>query len=83
MIAAFEHHRSYDCTGYPETGIKKPPKTVRKTAASKLEEHPEYSRYEGSFLGHAPATMAERHYIKPSDAQFDKALTWLREQFLG
>lgn len=23
MIAAFEHHRNYDCTGYPQTGIKK------------------------------------------------------------
>ena len=23
MIAAFEHHRNYDCTGYPETGVKK------------------------------------------------------------
>lgn len=23
MIAAFEHHRNYDCTGYPQTGVKK------------------------------------------------------------
>ncbi len=23
MIAAFEHHRNYDCSGYPQTGIKK------------------------------------------------------------
>jgi HD-GYP domain-containing protein (c-di-GMP phosphodiesterase class II) len=24
MIAAFEHHRNYDCTGYPQTGVRKP-----------------------------------------------------------
>lgn len=24
MIAAFEHHRNYDCSGYPDTGLNKP-----------------------------------------------------------
>ncbi len=23
MIASFEHHRNYDCSGYPQTGVKK------------------------------------------------------------
>ncbi len=33
MIAAFEHHRNYDCSGYPDTGLKKPMNFYSKVVA--------------------------------------------------
>ncbi len=69
--------------GDPPVKIAKPMKHLRKTAASKLGEHPEYARYAQHFLGHAPATVADRHYVRPSQEQFDKALQWLRRELLG
>jgi len=59
--------------------IKKPLKLLRKTAASKLGEHSEYSRFAQYFLGHSPRTVADKHYVKPSGEQFDRAIVWLGE----
>jgi hypothetical protein len=56
---------------------RKPLKAVRKTAASMLENHPKYGRYAQYFLGHAPRSIADRHYVQPSKEQFDKAVLWL------
>lgn len=58
-----------------------PLKALRKTAASMLENHPEYGRYAQYFLGHAPRSIADRHYVQPSKEQFDKAILWLGVQF--
>jgi HD-GYP domain-containing protein (c-di-GMP phosphodiesterase class II) len=33
MIAAFEHHRNYDCTGYPQTGVFKKPNFISRVVA--------------------------------------------------
>ena len=60
--------------------IDKPLKLLRKTAASKLAEHEAYGRFAQHFLGHAPSTVADRHYIKPNGGQFDNAMHWLGEQ---
>lgn len=57
------------------------PKLFRKTSASLLETHDIYGRYAQYFLGHSPQTVAQKHYIKPSQEQFDKAISWLGEQF--
>lgn len=59
----------------------KPFKLLRKTAASKLEQHPEYGRYSQYFLGHVPQSVAEKHYVRPSKELFDAALKWLGQQF--
>ena len=59
----------------------KPLKLFRKTGASKLEEHETYGRYAQFYLGHAPQSVAESRYARPSDEQFDRALKWLGEQF--
>jgi integrase len=64
-----------------KTGIKKSLKQIRKTAASMLENHPEYGRYAEYFLGEVPRSVTSRHYVQPSKEQFDAALTWLGEQF--
>jgi hypothetical protein len=34
------------------------------------------------FLGHAPDTVADSHYVKPNQERFDGAVNWLRDQFL-
>ena len=64
-----------------KTSIKKSLKLLRKTAASKLEEHEVYGRYAEYFLGEAPHSVASRHYVRPSKEQFDAAITWLGQQF--
>ncbi|WP_149499228.1 tyrosine-type recombinase/integrase [Roseiconus lacunae] len=55
-------------------------KVFRKTASTKLAS--KYPDLVELFLGHAPKTVADRHYAKPSQERFDKALDWLRGQFL-
>lgn len=60
---------------------RRPLKLIRKTAASLLEGHKEFGRYAQYFLGHSPRTVAERHYVVPSQDRFDEAVTWLGEQF--
>lgn len=62
-------------------GIDRPYSLLRKTAASKLDEHPEFGRYAEHYLGEKPDSVAKRHYITPSQERFDAALTWLGEQF--
>ncbi len=59
----------------------KPMSLLRKTGASKLEEHPDHGRYAQYFLGHAPTSVAARHYVVPSREQFSAAVKWLGSQF--
>jgi integrase len=62
-------------------GSKAEYKLLRKTAASMLGSHPVYGRYAQYFLGHAPGSVADKHYVKPDQEQFDQAVAWLGEQF--
>jgi integrase len=61
-------------------GFKKPLKELRKTSASLLETRPEYRGFSTLFLGHAPQTIADRHYVRPPQDLFDQAVLWLGEQ---
>jgi integrase len=61
-------------------GHKRPMKLLRKTAASRLETHETYGRFVGLYLGHAPASMKDRHYAAPPQELFDAAVLWLGEQ---
>lgn len=63
--------------------IRKSLKLFRKTSASKLGAHDTYSRFAQYFLGHAPSNVADAHYVKPSQEQFDCAIDWLRSQLTG
>ena len=48
-------------------------KHLRKTSASLLGEHwPHYKFYATHFLADSPRHMTEKHYVKPSDAEFLK-----------
>ena len=55
-------------------------KNFRSIGATLLEEHPVYGRYATHFLGHSAKTVAGKHYVAPSQKNFDKALNWLRVQ---
>lgn len=61
--------------------VDKPLKTFRKTSSSLLDGNPEFSRYAQFFLGHSGRTTAEKHYVKPDQEQFDRAIEWLRQQY--
>ena len=62
-------------------GISHPMKLLRKTSATMIESHELFGRYTGHFLGHAPSSLAERHYAAPSRELFDKVVNWLGNQF--
>lgn len=61
-----------------KTGIKITPQNLRVKGGSKLAEHSSYKFYGQYFLAQAPNTVANAHYIKPSDAEFRESLLWLR-----
>lgn len=61
----------------------KPLKYLRKTSATLLQGHKEYKFYAQFFLGHSPRTVADKHYVVPSQTEFDAAVDWLRRQYLA
>jgi integrase len=69
------------CQRLKPDGTERHLKLLRKTAASALEDHATYGRYAQFFLGHAPQSVADRHYIVPSQGLFDAAVLWLGERF--
>jgi hypothetical protein len=56
-----------------------PPKHIRKTGSSAIGNHKEYSRYAQYFLGQAPESVADGHYVKPSQEVFKECCKWLGE----
>lgn len=58
-------------------------KHLRKTSSTLLGEHPQFKFYTTYFLADSPKGMSERHYTKPSDAEFFEALEWLRGRVVG
>jgi integrase len=56
---------------------------LRSVAATLLEDHPVYGRYTHYYLGHAPRSVADKHYVVPSQERFDDAMTWLHAQIFG
>lgn len=56
----------------------KPLKHLRKTSSTILQrKHPQFVDL---FLGHAAASMADRHYARYDQDGFDEAVMWLRDQ---
>jgi integrase len=58
-------------------------KVFRATSSTLLGSHPEFHRFAQYFLGHAPSTRADKHYVKPSQSEFNRAVAWLGEQYIG
>lgn len=61
--------------------ITKPFKSLKKTSASLIRNNKEYASLEGLFLGHAPQSMAQRHYAKAPQVLLDSAIAWLAEEY--
>ena len=62
---------------------RKPQKGLRKTSATAIEST--YPGWEETFLGHAPTSVAGRHYVVKDgqpNPEFDKIMDWLRMQVL-
>jgi integrase len=68
-------------TEFDKLDARLPFKHLRKTSATTLGGHPEFRAYAQYFLGYAPDTVADTHYVRPSRERFDLALIWLREVF--
>jgi len=64
-----------------KNGIKKPLKYFRKTSATLLKSNKDYRGLDVLFLGHAPATVAERHYTQAPQQLLNDALAWLGQQY--
>ena len=60
--------------------VDKTLKHFRKTSAGKLEDS-EFSQCSRWFLGHAPRSVADIHYLPPPQKMFDKAIGWLGKQY--
>ncbi len=56
-------------------------KAIRKTSASKIGEHAEFGKFSQYFLGQAARTVADKHYVRPTEEQFERALQWLGQQY--
>ncbi len=56
-------------------------KSLKKAAATLLADHESFAGLESLLIGHAPQRMSERHYAKAPRQLFDKAVSWLRDEF--
>jgi hypothetical protein len=63
-------------TEFVKLNARLPFKHLRKTSATALGSQPEFRAYAQYFLGHAPETVADTHYVRPSQEQFDFAIAW-------
>lgn len=61
--------------------ITKPFKLLRATSATLLESNERFRGLDDLFLGHAPKTIAEKHYSATSSSALDDALAFLRGQY--
>lgn len=63
------------------TGVS--PKQFRATPATVLATHPQYKFYCQHFLAHSGQTIADKHYVRPSEDEFFEAIAWLETAILG
>ncbi len=64
-----------------KTNISKPLKSFKKTSATLLRDNGEFSGLAGLFLGHAPQSMADKHYTQTPQGLLDQAIGWLGAQY--
>jgi integrase len=55
-------------------------KKLRKTGATLLSDNKEYHACRYLYLGHAPSSIADKHYTPPPQKTFDEAVEWLGKQ---
>jgi integrase len=63
------------------SGVDKPLKLLRKTSATLLRTSRDFGFLTDAFLGHAPASVADRNYAGNPANLFDEAVEWLGQQY--
>jgi len=63
-----------------QSGADVSPKRPRTLAATLLGQHPQFKFYAQYYLGHSPRSIADKHYVKPNENEFFRALDWLGQQ---
>jgi integrase len=61
--------------------ISKPLKALKKTSASLLRDHAQFTGLRGLFLGHAPGNISDKHYAQIPQNLLDQAITWLGSEY--
>lgn len=61
--------------------IDKPLKSLKKTSATLLRNNPQFATLENLFLGHAPMSMADKHYTQAPQGLLDQAIKWLATEY--
>lgn len=61
--------------------LKKSMKLLRKTGSTMLDTFDPSGGVSTLYLGHSPRSMKDRHYSRPDQAHFDRAIEWLGQQF--
>jgi integrase len=56
-------------------------KVFRKTSATIMNSHAVFRGLTSLFLGHAPSSVADRHYAGAPEKLFDEAVTWLGREY--
>jgi hypothetical protein len=64
-----------------KTKLSKSFKSLKKKSASLLKNNVMYSGLTGLFLGHAPRSVADKHYAETPQELLDEAVTWLGQEY--
>jgi integrase len=64
-----------------KVSLRSPFKLMRKTSATLIHGHERFRGLDSLFLGHAPASIAERHYSATSRDALNGAIEYLRESY--
>ena len=64
-----------------KTSFSKPFTVLRKTSATFINADSRYRGLDQLFLGHAPGTIAEKHYTATSKSALDEAIDFLRKMY--
>jgi integrase len=60
--------------------IAKPLKSLKKTSATLIRGNERFSALASLFLGHAPQSMADKHYTQLPQDLLDQAIQWLGQE---
>ena len=63
------------------SSTEQPFKLLRKTSATLINSDERFRRLDSLFLGHAPSTIAEKHYSATADTALDAAIDYLRSKY--
>jgi integrase len=79
-VSKTDNIRSALCRTYKKLDWKygdNPPMRIRKTGSTMLASNRDYATFATLYLGHAPSTIAERHYVNYDQQRFNEAIGWL------